>query len=147
MDRSEQMIKGYLQKLDPKIFGLNKMKPLKIKRIGLGESNLNYLAIINGKKFTVRINMDLRSPNKSEKEYNSLRIVEHQGIAPKVFHLETSKKFLGETFIILEYLEGKSLEKCKKIDERTEKIGKNRCTTTHHKHRRYQKTYEKNRVI
>jgi len=117
MDRSEQMIKRYLQKLDPKILALNRMKSIKIKRIGLGESNLNYLAIIDGKKFTVRINMDPRSPHKSKKEYDSLRIVEHRSIAPKVFHFETSKKCLGETFIILEYLEGKSLEECKEIDE------------------------------
>jgi len=125
MDRSEQMIKGYLRKLDPKIFGLDGIKSIRIKRIGLGESNLNYLTIINGKKFIVRINMDPRSLNKSKKEYNSLRIVEHLGIAPKVFHLETSKKCLGETFIILEYLEGKSLEECKKVDKNTlRKLGR-----------------------
>ncbi len=125
MDRNGQIIKGYLRKLDPKIFGLNKTKSIRIKRIGLGESNLNYLAIINGKKFTVRINMDPRSPNKSEKEYESLRIVEHLGIAPKVFHFEASKKYLGETFVILEYLEGKSLEECRRLDENTlRKLGR-----------------------
>ena len=125
MDRSEQMIKGYLQKLDPKIFGLDKMKSIRIKRIGLGESNLNYLGIINGKKFTVRINMDPRSPNKSKKEYKSLRIVEHLRIAPKVFHFEASKKYLGDPFVILEYLEGKSLEECRRLDENTlRKLGR-----------------------
>ena len=119
MDRNEQMIKEYLQKLDPKTFGLNKMESIRVKKIGLGESNLNYLAMVNEKKFNVRINMDSRSPSKSKREYDSLRVVEHLGIAPKVFHLETSREYLGETFIILEYLEGKSLEELRKIDENT----------------------------
>jgi len=118
MDRSKQMIKEYLQKLDPKTLGLNKMESIRVKKIGLGERNLNYLAIVN-EKFNVRINMDSRSPNKSKKEYDSLRVVEHLGIAPKVFHLETSREYLGETFIILEYLEGKSLEELRKIEENT----------------------------
>lgn len=121
MDRTKQLIKGYLQKLDPETLGLNKIESIRVKKIGLGESNLNYLAIVDEKKFTVRINMDSRSPSKSKKEYNSLRVVEHLDLAPEAFHLETSREYLGEPFIILEYLEGKSLEKLRKIDENTVK--------------------------
>jgi len=118
-------IKEYLKKLDPKIFGLNKIESILTQKIGLGESNLNYLAIMNGKKFTVRINMDPSSSNKSEREYNYLKIVEPLDIAPRVFHFESSKKYLGETFIILEYLEGRSLNKYKEIDEDLErKLGR-----------------------
>lgn len=111
----DQTITQYLRKLDPTILGLNKIESIHIQKIGLGESNLNYLAIVNRKKFTIRINMYPHFPNKSENEFTSLKIVEPLGITPKVFHYESSKEILGETFIILEYLEGRSLDKYKKI--------------------------------
>lgn len=108
----ENDIKEYLERLDARILGLDgEVSSFKIQRIGLGESNLNYLAVVNDRKFNVRINMDPNSPGKSRKEYVSLRIVEPLEIAPKVYHFEPSKKYLGETFIILEYLEGKPLDK------------------------------------
>ena len=37
----DQRIKKYLQKIDPKVFGLNKIESIFIHKIGLGESNLN----------------------------------------------------------------------------------------------------------
>ncbi|MCW4020202.1 MAG: aminoglycoside phosphotransferase family protein [Candidatus Bathyarchaeota archaeon] len=117
----ESKVKGYLENLDPKILGLGKMESVEVERLGLGESNLNYLAIIDGEKFTVRINMYPAFPEKSRKEYDSLKLVEPLDIAPKAFHFEPSKEFLGETFIILEYLEGKSLNECGKINDATVK--------------------------
>jgi thiamine kinase-like enzyme len=117
MTISDQRIREYLQKLDPRILGLRETKAIAIRKIGLGQSHLNYLAVIDGKKFTIRINMEPTSAGRSKKEYDSLKIVEHLGIAPRVFHFETLKKYLGETFIILEYLEGRGLDKCKEIND------------------------------
>ena len=117
MSQHEQRIREYLQRLDPKEFGLNEVKSITIRKLGLGESNLNYLVVVSGKKFIVRINMDPSSPLKSEREYDSLMVVEPLGIAPRAFHFEPSKDYLDEAFIILEYLEGTSLDKCGEIDE------------------------------
>lgn len=117
MSQHEQRIREYLQRLNPKKFGLNEVKSITIRKLGLGESNLNYLVIVSGKKFIVRINMDPGSPLKSEREYDSLKVVEPLGIAPRAFHFEPSKDYLDEAFFILEYLEGTSLDKCGEIDE------------------------------
>jgi len=115
MSQHEQTIKEYLQRLDPKKLGLDEVKSITVRKLGLGERNLNYLAITGGKKFVIRVNMDPNSP-KSEREYNSLKAVESLGIAPRAFHFEPSKDYVGEAFIILEYLEGTSLDKCRKVD-------------------------------
>ncbi|GAG22732.1 unnamed protein product, partial [marine sediment metagenome] len=37
-------ITKYLRKLDPTIVGLKKIESIQTQKIGLGESNLNYLA-------------------------------------------------------------------------------------------------------
>jgi len=114
----ESKIKEYARKIDPEVLGLNEAaKEIEVKRLGLGESNLNYLVKVNGKQFIFRINMDPSSPTKSKTEFNSLKIVEGLGIAPKVFHYEPSKEYFGETFIILEYVKGKSLENQKISNE------------------------------
>lgn len=106
-------IKNYLKNLDPKIFGLKEIKNIKIKKLGLGESNLNYLITINQKKFNFRINMDPKQPWKSKKEYQSLKLIEKYKRAPKAIYLQNSKRYFGQGFIILEYLEGTSLKKRK----------------------------------
>ncbi|MHA2331527.1 MAG: hypothetical protein ACXAEU_05835 [Candidatus Hodarchaeales archaeon] len=65
----EHSIKKYLEGLDSSLLGfINKSIVTKVEKIGLGESNLNYLTVINSKKFTLRINMDLSSPTKLKDE-------------------------------------------------------------------------------
>jgi thiamine kinase-like enzyme len=117
MSRREQGIREYWQRLDPEKFGLNGVKSVTARKLGLGESNLNYLVTVDGRKFMVRINMDPSSPLKSKREYDSLKLVEPLDIAPRALHFEPSRRYLGEAFIILEYLEGTSLDKCGEIDE------------------------------
>jgi thiamine kinase-like enzyme len=113
----ESKIVKYVRKIDPQVLDINEGSIIEAKRLGLGESNLNYLVKVDGKKFIFRINMDPNSPNKSSQEFDSLKIVEELGIAPRVFHYESSKDYFGETFIVLEYLEGESLENKKLSDK------------------------------
>jgi len=117
MGLSSQTIRKYLQNLDPKILGLREIKSITIRKLGIGESNLNYLATVGREKFIVRIGMDPKSTCKTRREYDSLKIVEPLGIAPKGFHFEPSRGYMEEAFIILEYLEGTSLDKNKEIDD------------------------------
>jgi aminoglycoside phosphotransferase (APT) family kinase protein len=119
MSISGQRIGEYLRRLDPRILGLREMKAITVRKIGLGEANISYLAVIDGKKFVIRINMEPASAVKFKREYESLRIVEPLRIAPRAFHFEPSKKVLGRSFIILEYLEGRSLDQCKEINDST----------------------------
>lgn len=65
----ESKIKEYVRKIDPEVLGLNKaVKEIEVKKLGLGESNLNYLVKVNRKQFMFRINIDPSSPTKSKTE-------------------------------------------------------------------------------
>jgi thiamine kinase-like enzyme len=70
-----------------------------LKVLGKGASNVNYLITADNQKFVFRINANSRRPEKSEKEFNSLKILESLGIGPKPL-------YLGKNFMILEYIEG-----------------------------------------
>lgn len=70
-----------------------------ISFLGKGVSNINYLVKAENKKFVFRLNANLRRPEKSKKEFNSLKAIEPLKISPKPI-------FLGKNFIILEYVEG-----------------------------------------
>lgn len=108
-------IKHYFENLKPEQIGLKgRIIVDSISELGLGESNLNYLVAANNKKFVVRINMDTNSPDKSKREFKALKIVESLHIYPKAFVLDESKKYISETFVIIEYVEGNSLDKAKK---------------------------------
>jgi len=106
----ESKIVEYVRKLDPEVLGLSEKPAVEAERLGLGESHLNYLVKVDGKRFVFRIDADPSAPDKSRREFGSLRMVEGLGIAPKAFHYESSRKRFGGSFIILEYLEGETLE-------------------------------------
>ncbi|MHA2165533.1 MAG: aminoglycoside phosphotransferase family protein [Candidatus Hodarchaeales archaeon] len=108
----ESSIRNYLEKIDPSLFGSSERLVVReIEKLGLGESNLNYLITIGEKKYLLRINMDPSSPFKSKDEYLGLKIVENLQIAPVAYHYEAAKHFLGEKFIIIDYVYGVSLDK------------------------------------
>lgn len=86
-----------------KIFFKNlKIKVQLIRKLGKGASNVNYLVKTNEGKYVFRINANPRRPEKSEKEFNSLKKIKKLGICPKPV-------FLGKDFIILNYIEGKDI--------------------------------------
>jgi thiamine kinase-like enzyme len=120
----ESKIVEYVRKIDPEVLGLKEESMVEAKKLGLGQSNLNYLVKVDGKQFIFKINMDPNRPYKSRTEFDSLKIVEKLGIAPKAFHYESSKDYFGETFIVLEYLEGESLENKTISDEITEELAR-----------------------
>jgi len=108
----KEKVKQYLENLEPTLLGLSgKVTVDSVSELGLGESNLNYLAVVDGKKFVFRINMDPASPEKSRKEFTALKSVEGLAIAPKAFVLDESRKYINESFLIMEYIEGTSLDK------------------------------------
>ena len=117
----ETKLKKYLLGVDPELLGLDgELKRVELRPLGLGESNLNYLAISNGRRFVVRINMDPKVPDKSREEFIALKAIEHLKIAPRVLLLDDSRKVISESFIILEYLSGSPLNKhLKKLNKRT----------------------------
>ena len=91
-------IKKIIQKIDPKTLGLKKIKIESFKKLGMGYSNLNYLARISGKKFNCRINLDKGSASNLKNEFNNLKIIEKLNISAKPYYL--SKKFMMIEFII-----------------------------------------------
>lgn len=102
----------YFENLKPSQLGLkDEVRISSVKKLGMGSSNLNYVVEANGKKFIFRMNVDTHHYGKSKREYDALKLVEKLGIAPKAYILDESKKEFDETFIIIEYLEGGSLDK------------------------------------
>ncbi|MBW3002948.1 aminoglycoside phosphotransferase family protein [Candidatus Woesearchaeota archaeon] len=106
-------IKRALQNIKHQELGLDTVKIQELTRLGRGESNLNFLANISGKKFVVRVNMNKREPNKARREFNALKAIEGLGIGPKAYVLDESKKIVDAEYLIVEYLEGKSLNMVK----------------------------------
>ncbi|MFA5333973.1 MAG: phosphotransferase [Candidatus Nanoarchaeia archaeon] len=94
-------IKKKIEKLDPKILGLNKIKINSFKKLGMGYSNLNYLADISGKLFNCRINLDQGSSSNLKNEFNNLKLIEKLGISAKPY-------YLSKNFMLIEYIKGKN---------------------------------------
>ena len=109
-------IKEYFEKINPSELGLKiKVKVKSISKLGQGTGNLNYLVIANKKKFVFRLNMDPKNKIKSKKEFDALKIAEKYGISPKARYLDNSRKNFESDLIIIDYIEGKTVDKTKTI--------------------------------
>jgi thiamine kinase-like enzyme len=115
-------LKSIIEGLNPKSFGIEKISIGSFTKLGVGEGNLNYLFQIKGRRLICRVNVDKRTPNKSQNEFNSLRDVEGLGIAPKAYYYHRNSKKFPYEFIILEYIEGKPF-RMKKRSYTSKQIG------------------------
>ena len=107
-------IKSYFENLNPKQLSLkNKIKVNSMSKLGQGASNLNYLVKTNQGKFIFRMNGNPKKKNKSKKEYNALKLVKKENIAPKVYLIDDSKKSFNSDFLIIGYIEGHVCSKSK----------------------------------
>jgi thiamine kinase-like enzyme len=108
----ELKIKKYFESLKPTQLGLSgKIKVSSIKQILKGQSTVKYIVFANSKKFIMRLNVDLQNKIKVRDEFKALLAVEELNIGPKAFLKDTSKKILPYDFLIVEYVEGDTLEK------------------------------------
>ena len=111
----EEKIKKYFESLKPQNLGLiDRIKLISVRKLGVGSSNLNYLVNVGNKKFIFRLNVYSPEERRSKKEFIALKAVEHLKIAPKVWLLDDSHKDFEESFIILDYISGKSLDSLNK---------------------------------
>ncbi len=105
------LIREYLEKIDAQKLGLKgNIRVQSVKSIGMGKSNINYLVIVNDKKFLFRVNIEPRNSTKSRREYESLKLIQKFGIAPIPYFIDDSMVNFPNSFIIIDYLEGKSLD-------------------------------------
>ena len=113
-------IKRYFENLNPRQLGLKeKIKVKSISKIGMGKNNSNFLVVVGSKKFVFRLNMLPLSRDKTKTEFNSLKLVEKLNIGPKAWILDESRKILDSDFMILDYIEGKTLGKMNyKLDKK-----------------------------
>jgi thiamine kinase-like enzyme len=108
----EQKIKRYFESLKPSQLHLSeKIRVTSINKILKGESTIKYVVIANGKKFVVRLNVDLQNKVKIRDEFKALKVVEKLDIGPKAFLKDLSKKFIKYDFLIAEYIEGDTIER------------------------------------
>lgn len=81
----------------------------RITELGAGASHGNYLIQTEKEKLVLRKDIDTTSKHKLKKEYEVLQAIKTLGIAPKPLHFQ-KKSSIGE-FMLLEYIEGTSLNK------------------------------------
>jgi aminoglycoside phosphotransferase (APT) family kinase protein len=85
----------------------NTVSKIKIKRLGMGENNLNYLVIVDDKKYVFRINMKNHLEKNLIREFNVMKLVPHNiGLTPLI--LDTTKRYIPRTYSMFEYVDGKS---------------------------------------
>ncbi len=111
MGSLEQAIKSYFENLDPKILDEEIIEVKSVSKLGSGTSNLNYLVITKKNKLIFRFNTDKTNQEKSKKEFDALKIVEKLNISPKAFFYDDTTKFFDNDFLVIEYIEGESLDK------------------------------------
>lgn len=79
-----------------------------------GEYNCNYDFIhpVTGKHLVLRINTgsQMHLQDQITYEYNALLLLENSGRTPKVYYLDDSKKFLPYGVLVMEYLDGRTLD-------------------------------------
>jgi len=106
-------LKKYFEEINPLKFKSNE-KVKTITKLNRGESNINYLALTNLNKYLIRFDITNKSSSDFKQEFNILKKIEKLNIASKPLHIDTSKKYFNENFMILSYIKGTSLDKLKK---------------------------------
>ncbi len=101
---------------DPFLNGLSELQ--NVKELGKGLANINYFLDFGASKYVMRFNIwpDQVWYNGNEisveSEYQVLKFLEQYNVAPRVYFVDSSKKFFPYGFLIEEYLEhdNKSVE-------------------------------------
>jgi thiamine kinase-like enzyme len=94
-----------------KELGIKEVKSVRISRLGMGENNLNFLAVINNKtKFIFRVGLRKRIENNMENEFKALKTIP-KGFGPEPVYLDKSKKIIPKKYSVLRYIEGKHIQR------------------------------------
>jgi thiamine kinase-like enzyme len=104
----EDQVKAYLQDLPPEMFGFEQAVPIEVLGMFAGAYNLNYHVRIGDKALNFRINIEQQSglSEQIKYEYMALQYLDGQEIAPKAYHLDSSKSHFNFDILIEEYLDG-----------------------------------------
>lgn len=109
-----------------KLFDLQSIPAkIEIQLLAKGESNFNYLVLVNNTKFIFRLPLYKDRGKGLENEYNLSKILP-SGLAPKVFYFDNSKKIIPYIFSIIEFMEGEHTTKWnnKMLIEHARKLSK-----------------------
>ena len=112
MNDLESKIKDYIDRLNSNRLDLKfKLDPIKIKELRTsGISHRNFLITTNGKRFLLRLSTRRKKHHYHlSYEYSILKHIEKYGLSPKSYILSKGS-VVGHSFIIVEYIEGKSLK-------------------------------------
>jgi thiamine kinase-like enzyme len=105
-------IKRYFKEKDPLDFKDEGI--VNVKRLGTGESNLNFLVETKKDRYLMRFDITNKSIKAFRQEFEILRKLESLNIAQKPLYIDASKRFFNEKFMILSYIDGASLDKLDK---------------------------------
>lgn len=83
---------------------------LKIKLLGIGENNINYLVSSFDKKIVYRIGLRKEFEKNLKREYDLLRYIP-EGLAPKQIFFDKTKKIIPQVYSVISFLPGKHIKK------------------------------------
>jgi predicted Ser/Thr protein kinase len=114
----EKIIRAYIEK--KKLWELVGFeKNYKISFLAQGEYNKNYLLSAGASKYVFRVNFgsQIEVANQVEYEFMTLKSLQHTGVVPKVFFVDSSQKDMERGLLVMEYLEGRPLEYQKDLEK------------------------------
>ena len=118
-------IKTAVKEIKSRQLGLSEpIRVQSVQAIKSGETHYNYLLTINSRKFLLRltsVRKDDRGKNswgaaRINMEFNGIKSIEKQGIAPKVYYKDTSCRVLSKPFVISDYVPGKPVTRMTEKD-------------------------------
>ncbi|WP_099203368.1 aminoglycoside phosphotransferase family protein [Miniphocaeibacter massiliensis] len=110
----DKNLKNYLNRDEFKdALGIPKNYNITYKKLAQGEYNINYILLhpITNKKMILRINTgsQMHLNNQIEYEFNALKLLEKSNRTPKPIFIDGSKEYLDYGLMVMEFLEGRSL--------------------------------------
>ncbi len=109
-DSGEKIVK-YLKGLPPEVLEVQNTDTVEILGMVTGSYNINFHVRVGQKEFVFRINIEQQSKLQDQigYEYRVLKFLEGYDIAPKVFHIDKTRRRINYGILIEEYFDGPPL--------------------------------------
>jgi len=109
-----QGLRAYVERKEyKKALGIPAAAVVVYSLLAQGEYNINYLFChpVSGKKYLLRVNCgsQMHLEDQIGYEYNALKQLERSGRTPEVFYVDGTRKHLNHGILVMEFLEGRTL--------------------------------------
>lgn len=111
LDDFGRKVVRYLKDLPPEVLEVQRTDSVEVLGVVTGSYNINFHVSVDGKEFIFRINIEQQSKLQDQigYEYAVLKFLEGYDIAPKVFHIDKTRRHINYGILIEEYFDGPPL--------------------------------------